>query len=59
MAGLADGSTSLSMSGREELMALKQASCLASLSLSLALCVFMSLSHTQHILYILYLQELN
>lgn len=57
MAGLADGSTSLSMSGREELMALKQASCLASLSLSL--CVFMSLSHTQHILYILYLQELN
>lgn len=55
MAGLADGSTSLSMSGREELMALKQASCLASLSLSLSLCVFMSLSHTQHILYILYL----
>lgn len=57
MAGLADGSTSLSMSGREELMALKQPSCLGSLSLSR--CVFMSLSHTQHILYILYLQELN
>lgn len=54
MAGLADGSTSLSMSGREELMALKQASCLASLSLSLSLCLYVSLSRTTHTLYSLF-----
>lgn len=45
MAGLADGSASLSMSGREELMALRQAA--------------YALSHAQHILYVLYMQELH
>ena len=50
MAGLADGSASLSMSGREELMALKQTGCCGlSLSLSLSQCVSMSLSRTQHL----------
>lgn len=51
MAGLADGSASLSMSGREELMALKQTGCCGlSLSLSLSQWVSMSLSRTQHLL---------
>lgn len=55
MAGLADGSTSLSMSGREELMALKQASCLASLSLSLSLFVSLCLSLTHNTYFIFFI----
>lgn len=51
MAGLADGSTSLSMSGREELMALKQASCLASLSLSLFVSLCLSLTHNTYFIF--------
>lgn len=39
MAGLADGSASLSMSGREELMALKQTGCY---SLAVSVCLYMS-----------------
>lgn len=53
MAGLADGSASLSMSGREELMALKQTG-RHSLSLSPGESLCLSLSHTQHILYSLF-----
>lgn len=52
MAGLADGSASLSMSGREELMALKQTGRLV--AHSPFLCIYVSLSLTLHILYILY-----
>lgn len=48
MAGLADGSASLSMSGREELKALKQT---RPPSLSLSVCVSMSLCHASHTLY--------
>lgn len=55
MAGLADGSTSLSMSGREELMALKQASCLASPSLSLSLFVSLCLSLTHNTYFIFFI----
>ncbi len=58
MAGLADGSASLSMSGREELMALKQAGCY-SLSLFFPVCLYVSLFHTRNTFYILYLQGLN
>lgn len=41
MAGLADGSASLSMSGREELMALKQTGCYSlAVSLYVSLLIF-------------------
>lgn len=49
MAGSADGGVSLSMSGREELMALKQTGCY---SLFLSVCLYVS--NTTHTLYSLF-----
>lgn len=54
MAGLADGSASLSMSGREELMALKQTEH-HSLSLSFSHSVSMSLSLPHNTVFIVFI----